>query len=172
MTPALPDPSQTLKAIDFYLQLAYPAEPSVTVRKLLDGLRMWSGGFYDAPAFARDDKSGGPTRYSLRLGNQHYPHMKLVLEPAPDGAQYLFKADTHDRHVCPPPGSREHEAFAALMRRNQSIAEQVEAAWAADGLPTFKTYLQQDLARRAAAAATAATEASSATVPAGGAART
>jgi hypothetical protein len=149
MKPALPDPTQCLSAIDTYLSLAYDTEPSTTVRSQVETLRAWPGGIYDAPIFAR---IGQPVvqRYSIRLGNRHYPHMKFVLELAPGGKKYLFKADTHDRHVCPPPGSKEHKAFCELMQKNQEIAERIETAWADAGYPTFKTFLKEDLARRAA----------------------
>jgi hypothetical protein len=156
MKPVLPDPADCFKAIETYLQLAYNAEPTTTARSQLATLRAWPAErFYDAPVFAKTDKPQNPElqRYSMRLGNQYYPHMKLALEPSPDGARYLFKADTHDRHVCPPATAPEHAAFCELMQKNQQIAERIEAAWAAEGLDTFKTYLQHDLARRAAAAA-------------------
>ncbi|MCS7033142.1 MAG: hypothetical protein NZ561_04000 [Phycisphaerae bacterium] len=147
MKPNLPEPSQCLHAIQLYLSLAYDSDPSTTVLSQVETLRSWPGGIYDSPIFAR---IGHPIvqRYSIRLGNRFYPHMKFVLELAPGGQQYLFRADTHDRHVCPPPGSKEHVAFCELMKKNQAIAEKIEAAWAEAGLPTFKTFLKDDLARR------------------------
>jgi hypothetical protein len=36
-----------------------------------------------------------------------------------------------------------------LREKNQKVVEAVESAWAAAGIPTFKTYLQADLNRRA-----------------------
>lgn len=149
----LPDQADVWKAIDIYIPIAYEGkEPPTTVRSLLALLRSWAGRFYEAPAFA---KTGEPikTRYSIRLGNVRYPHMKLALELSPDGEKYLFKADTHDRHICPPSSSPEYAAFCELMRVNQEIAEQIEASWAKQGLLTFKTYLEADLARRHAQAA-------------------
>jgi hypothetical protein len=35
------------------------------------------------------------------------------------------------------------------MEHNQSLAEAIETEWARSGLPTFKQFLRQDLARRA-----------------------
>ena len=46
---------------------------------------------------------------------------------------------------------------------NQAVAEAVEAAWEAQGLPTFKKYLRDDLERRKAALGSAPPDA-----PAGG----
>src|SRR5687767_8486237 len=37
------------------------------------------GGAAPPPAPARESRDG-PTRYALRLGNRHYPHMKLVID--------------------------------------------------------------------------------------------
>jgi len=74
--------------------------------------------------------------------------MKLVIERSPDGELFLFRADTHDRHCCPPEGAPEHQAFVSLMTKNQELAQAVETAWAEAGLPTFKTWLREDLARR------------------------
>jgi hypothetical protein len=34
------------------------------------------------------------------------------------------------------------------MERNQRVVESVEGAWAESGVPTFKTYLREDLERR------------------------
>src|SRR5437763_850900 len=94
-----PTTSAAWKAIEAYLELAYDGPPPQTVRSRLDSLR-------NAPA---DDLFGSSTfekqsdaevvRYSLRLGNRWYPHMKLVIERSPDGQGHLFRADTHDRHI-------------------------------------------------------------------------
>jgi len=37
-----------------------------------------------------------------------------------------------------------------MMEKNQSLASRIEAAWESGGLPTFKSFLRQDLARRQA----------------------
>ena len=144
-----PDSAQVIQAIDVYLRNAYGDEPPVTVRSQLAVLKSWGGPFFRAPVFVADAQGpGGGTRYSMRLGNRHYPHMKLRIEPSPDESRYLFRCDSHDRHVCPPETSPEHGAFKALMEKNQQVVEAVEAAWAAEGVPTFKTYLREDLERR------------------------
>jgi hypothetical protein len=97
--------------------------------------------------------SDSPRRYLLRLGNRHYPHMKMVIDRAPDGQGFLFRADTHDNHVRPKPGSRDEKPFLELMEKNRQVAEAIEAAWEQEGLPTFKKFLRDDLERRRAAVA-------------------
>jgi len=150
MSAELPDQSVVFHAVDAYLRTAYQGEAPIAVRSVLATLRQWSGKFFSCPVFANDGKLP-PNKYILRLGNQCYPHMKLVIERSPDGRVFLFRADTHDRHVCPPEGAPEHDAFVALMTRNQELAQAVETAWAEEGLPTFKTWLREDLAKRGGA---------------------
>jgi hypothetical protein len=136
------------RAVEAYVGAAYDGQqPPTAVRSVLATLNGWGGKFYACPVFVNDGKSP-PEKYSLRLGNRHYPHMKLVIERAPDGRSFLFRADTHDRHCCPPSGAPEHGEFCALMGKNQEAAQAVETAWADLGLATFKTWLRDDLARR------------------------
>ncbi len=145
----LPNRAAALKAIDIYVGLAYENNPPHLVRAQLETLRALASDepFFQSPLFTRD-LHVPPTRYSLRLGNKFYPHMKLTLEAAPDESTFLFRADTHDGHVCPPARSPEYPRFRALMEHNQKLSEAIDTAWAAAGLRTFKTYLREDLARR------------------------
>jgi hypothetical protein len=139
-----------MQAVRTFLRHAYgggPEDLPLAVRSQLAVLEGWKGPFYNAPVFVQDDHRA-PTRYTMRLGNRDYPHMKLRMELSPDGQQFLFRVDAHDRHVCPPPQSPEHAAFRSLMERNQQLVEAIETDWAAEGIPTFKTYLRDDLARR------------------------
>ncbi len=148
MSGSKPDAALVQRAIDVYVKTAYPDGPPVAVRSMLATERSWAGHLTDAPVFIKDDLKVA-TKYSMRLGNASYPHMKLVIERAPDEKQgFLFRADAHDAHCCPPAGTPEHDAFRQLMTRNQDVISAVEQAWAAAGVPTMKTYLQADLARR------------------------
>jgi hypothetical protein len=152
----LPDDAQIWAAIDSYLSLAYEAAPSATVQRLLTQLRECTTKLLECPGWVKTPDPKGIIRFTLRLGNRWYPHMKLLIEPSPDQQGYLFKADTHDRHIAVAPGSKEYDSFRQLMRDNQRLAEQIETAWAERQLPTFKEYLRRDLQRRAANAASRA----------------
>jgi hypothetical protein len=147
MASELPDRETIFKAVDTYMRNAWGGEPAVHVRSLLSTLKAWGGKLYNCPVFVKNE-ANPPTRYAMRLGNRQYPHMKLVVELGPDGETWLFKADTHDRHCCPPEGATEHGPFVRLMEENQRIASAVESGWAEEGLPTFKTWLREDLERR------------------------
>ncbi len=147
----LPSAGELEQAIQLYMQCAYEgASPAGAVRQRIDTIRAAGDAPFDCPALERE-KSDEPGRFNLRLGNRFYPHMKLVVERSPEGSSHLFRADTHDRHIQPAPGSKEADAFRDLMAKNQSVATAIEAAWEAASLPTFKQYLREDLVRRKAA---------------------
>jgi hypothetical protein len=144
-----PNPSIVISAVETYLQLAYEGPPPLVVQSQVRMMRSAGANLYKSSVVTRD-LATPPTRYAMRLGNRHYPHMKLSIELAPDDQTWLFRADTHDRHVCPPVNSPEYSQFVALMENNQKLSQAIEAAWAGQGLPTFKTFLREDLARRQA----------------------
>lgn len=148
MTPSeRPPPPAVDRAIETYLGLAYPAGAPARVASLADAVRLSpDGALYESPAFERD----GDTRFALRLGNQAYPHMKLVIERLPGRDAWFFRADTHDQHVALDPSDPDYPAFQALMAGNRSLAAAIESAWDLAGLDTFRAFLRRDLdARRA-----------------------
>jgi hypothetical protein len=154
-----PNPPLVWQAITSYLAIAYegpsgptgiPANTPSAVKSRLESLRLAPASvadFFASPVFERDS-AANPTKFSLRLGNRHYPHMKLIVERSPDTRGHLFRADTHDAHCCPAPGSRDYFVFSQLMDKNREVAEQIESAWEQQNIPTFKAYLRDDLARR------------------------
>src|SRR5206468_11348526 len=130
MSDSGPDPAVVRRAIETYMRVAYTGvEPPVIVRSMLATIETFAGDFFKAPTFVKDDPKS-PKKYTLRLGNRHYPHMKLVYELGPDGSTFLFRADSHDAHCCPPAGTPEHDAFRALMTANQQVVSAIENGWA------------------------------------------
>jgi hypothetical protein len=130
---------------------AYSSAPPKAAQTRIDALVNSSDeGFFEQKVFEVDPAQPS-SRYAIRLGNRFYPHMKLIIEPTPTGSGHLFRADTHDQHIRPQPGTRDAELFSQLVVQNQSIGEAIESAWENAGLPTFKSYLRQDLARRVVA---------------------
>jgi hypothetical protein len=145
----MPPVSDVWKAIETYLRLAYPGAQPSAVRARMRTLRsLPDEDFFASDIFEKDSREH-PNRWCLRLGNSLYPHMKLCINRRPDKRGFVFRADTHDRHCCPPPGTREYGHFCELMNKNQHMAQEIESAWEAQHLPTFKSYLKQDLANRA-----------------------
>jgi hypothetical protein len=142
------------QAIDIYLHHAYaPGIPPKAVQSRVEQLRRTDPvDLFNGPVVEHDKKNPS-ARHVIRLGNRLYPHMKLCIEVRPDHRGFLFRADTHDRHVRPPAGSKDAELFRQIVEHNAALSQTIEQAWAGAGIPTFRTYLKEDLARRAAAAA-------------------
>jgi hypothetical protein len=150
MPPTPPDAKDVWIAIETYLDHAYGDALPLSVKSQLSVLRSFGGPIYKSPVFV-PDAHDPPTRYFIRFGNRFYPHMKLVIELRPGDTGWQFKADAHDRHVCPLEKAPEYAEFKKLMDSNQQLVDEIEADWGKQGLPTFKAYLREDLARRQAA---------------------
>jgi hypothetical protein len=150
MSPPLPDSKDIWLAIEIYLHHAYGDDLPLSVKSQLSVLRAWGGPLLKSPVVV-PDAHDPPTRYFIRFGNRQYPHMKLVIELRPNDTGWQFKVDAHDRHVCPLEKSPEYAEFQKLMENNQKLVDAIEADWGNQGLPTFKTFLKEDLARRQAA---------------------
>jgi hypothetical protein len=145
----LPDASLVWKAISIYLERAYPGlTPPPSVQRRLEAVRSSGEGLYDSPVLEHDP-ARRPARWALRLGNSAYPHMKLQVETRSDGRGFFFRADTHDCHLFPARDEAEAALVGQLRERNGSVSRDIEDAWEAAGIPTFRSFLREDLARRA-----------------------
>jgi hypothetical protein len=143
-----PTRAEVLRAVEIYLSVAYPDEPPSAVRARLDTLRSIPDEDFYESAVLEHERVVRPSVYKLRMGNPFYPHMRMIIERAPDGRGYLFRVDTHDKHCVPAAQSRDYNSFCKLMERNQLLAQQIEAAWADAGIPTFQGFVSTDLTRR------------------------
>jgi hypothetical protein len=133
------------RAVDLYLNHAYADAPLPRrVAGVLSQLRQPADA--DAPhplelPIWEHDANHPPVRYSLRLGNRVYPHMKLSLERRPDGLGYVFRVDGHDEVVRQSPAGRRCEEFREIVEADTAIAAAIEDAWDKAGLATIKSFL-------------------------------
>lgn len=163
-------PAQILQqAVELYLQAAYSGQPGAggggaaipagvlprveAVRRLAPEQQVPL-----ETVLERDPADAIPS-YALRLGQPMYPHMKLMIDPAPadhglassaEGPDFILRVDSHDRHLHAAPGSPDAAWLAAVRTSNKDLGERIESAWAAAGLPTFKEYLRRHLQERKA----------------------
>jgi len=143
------------QAIDIYLRLAYAGTPvpQPTLDRIA-GIRALPS-MAEVPTDLLEQAGGAPgslacrVSYAIRLGQPTYPHMKVMIESCPNG-QSVLRVDTHDKHLHAAPGSPDEQWLTQIRAANKAITDQIEAAWAAAGLPTFKEYLRKDLAARRA----------------------
>ena len=134
---SLPTGSMFLRAIELYVKIAYKGPPPSAVRCRIDTLRsMPEVDFYTSTVLERDDPRY-PHRFCLRLGNQTYPHMKLVLlRQETEG--FAFGVEEHDHlTTTPTPGSRDWRFFQQMIAHNKELAEKIEAAWRQEHLPVL-----------------------------------
>jgi hypothetical protein len=146
------------QAIDLYLHFAYPpavggaetVPPGVATR--ISPIRALPPTAPVPEPLLEKETSTGSNGFALRLGQPLYPHMKLIIEPAPQPCgppdapcEMLLRVDTHDRHLHAPPGSPDEVWLASIRTSNKQLTEQIEAAWSRAHLPTFKDYLRRQL---------------------------
>jgi hypothetical protein len=135
------------QAVEIYLETAYPAGviPDV-VRRRLDWAECTDAEhLLSNPPFERAGKSKttGTPIFALRLGNAHYPHMKLQVQPWPNSSGFMLSVNTHDQVVALDPGASDYPAFRELQAENQRLKETIEQLWDDAGLPTFLRYLRE-----------------------------
>lgn len=139
------------RAVETYLKIAYPSGeiPDIVRRRLVwpEGLRPEE--MLTRPPFERAGKMPGNQSpiYALRLGNQHYPHMKLQVQPWANEAGFMLSVNTHDQ-VAGLDLAADAEAFRELQRENQRLKELIEQQWDEVGLPTFLRYLRDYIRNR------------------------
>jgi len=145
------------RAIELYLGLAYPGGSApAAVNARAQGVLGLDPAAEVPLSLLEMDSANSLTSYALRLGQPMYPHMKLVVEPAPqaadaarrDGPEYLLRVDAHDRHLHAPAGSPDEAWLSSVRASNKALGEKIEAAWSAAGLPTFKDFLRRQLMAR------------------------
>jgi hypothetical protein len=152
------------QALDAYLRAAYPSGVPADLEKRLAEVRNLPPQGDVPPDLLEQSVPGSTLSLALRLGQPLYPHMKLVIDPCPRAAartaasstcrgyDFLLRVDAHDQHLHAPAGSPDADWLASIRQRNQELVEKIEAAWSAEGLPTFKDYLRFQLAARKQAA--------------------
>jgi hypothetical protein len=140
------------RAAEIYLDLAYPAGvlPEVVRRRLNWPQGAAADQLLSGPPFERAGKVPGRQTpiYALRLGNHHYPHMKLQIQPWPNHAGFMLSVNTHDQVAGVTLNGPDADAFRELQDENQRLKERIEAAWDQAGLPTFLRYLRDYIESR------------------------
>jgi len=132
-------PAHVRRAVAIYMRHAWP-RPASTV-PIFDPAKLESATTL-AELFALcrkpEQQEGGPllARYAMRLGNERYPFMKLIIQEYLVDEEYFFSVDTHDDHVEVDPVSPDFREWLDLKRQNRALKTCIEDAWHDAGLPT------------------------------------
>jgi len=83
-----------------------------------------------------DDRGRTMARYTWRLGNSNYPHMKLVVQEYLFRGEFFFGVDSHDE-IDVRPDFPDYEAWTKLKEYNRDLRESIETHWREEKLPTM-----------------------------------
>lgn len=162
-------PAHVLRAIDLYMELAWPPEEGGSTRIPLEKLRKSESleelvtyfehssdraaaqatpGVVQLPAVHSSKDKPLAKRYSLRLGNHRYPFMKFVVQEYLVLGEYFFSVDTHDK-LDLSSESEDHAEWQELRSFNRAMAASIEESWQRANLPTNRDLraLVEELAR-------------------------
>ena len=142
----LPSREQIHRAADLYIERAYVMRPRDIDSRLpqTDDI----AAFLMGRTIERDPGNAPLDQvrsFSLRLGNEQYPHMKLRLSRPPRSEQFVFSVDAHDAFLFAPVNSPDYKPLEDLKRHNAALADTITAAWESAGLLTERTYLRQKI---------------------------
>lgn len=134
-------PDLMRRAVATYMRLAWSGE---TARPIFDPRRLEGAGTM-AEVFALcETRPAGlepvQAHFALRLGNEHYPFMKLVLHEYLLEHEFFFVVDTHDDFDVPA-DNPDFGAWEHIRRRNHELKQAIEAAWESAGIPTHRDML-------------------------------
>lgn len=135
-------------AIGEFLRLAYPIDPvPETIQKRItfnESLPL--ADHLNAPPFEKYH-ANAPFPccvYALRLGSAVYPHLKMEIRPFTNQLGFVFWVNTHDQFISRQEACHDMDLWRQVMEKNRDLKQAVERAWAAQGLPTFATALQEE----------------------------
>lgn len=119
-------------ATDIYLKKAYPEGAPAAIVSKADSLHQFDS---VQELMGWGDLEHEKNRHSLRLGNQKYPHMKLVFMV--NGNCNLFYVDAHDNHFEIDKDTPGYEGLVALRKVNKKLKKSIESTWMSENLPVF-----------------------------------
>lgn len=119
-------------ATEIFLKKAYPDSVPTPIMEKVEALQDLRSED-DLITWSVLEREGN--RYSFRLGNHGYPHMKLVFSL--ESQRPVFYVDAHDSHFNLPAGVPGYDKLMALRQTNKEMKQRIEGAWAAANLPIF-----------------------------------
>lgn len=127
-------------AIEIYLQHAYETEALRAAHRVHFDPEMAMDALLEE--FEREDAN--LRAYALRLGCQHYPHMKMALWEAYYRGEFVFGVDRHDGFDFEKTGA-DLEAWINIQGRNHETKLRIESAWYENGVPTLRRLKEKRL---------------------------
>ena len=123
------------RALDLYLAVAWPDRQEAKRPEIPEdatGADLLVG-FTDE---SKEEAGKVTHRWVKRLGNERYPHMKLVVEECLIPGEFFISVDTHDELELKP-DYPDYDKWQALKARNREIKDGIEKRWREEKLPTY-----------------------------------
>ena len=130
-------PGLLKRAVSVYMDHAYlDRPPRASLQEVNYDVRRFDELFAQFLDESKEEGGRRLARYALRLGNQEYPFMKLVLQEFVQPGDFYFAVDTHDEMRISPdvPG---YDEFLEVRAFNRNLKCTIELAWTDGGLPTL-----------------------------------
>ena len=130
-------PAHVKQASAIYVEHAWPGGPEGAAAELTAAVEAAATMEELAEVFelVRTGEGEGRRRFSLRLGNERYPWMKIVIQEFLVSGEFFISVDTHD-DIRIDPSMPDYEAWCQLREHNRALKEEVEQHWERAGLPT------------------------------------
>lgn len=124
-------PETIRRALEIYISDAYPKgvpETTKIPKLVFDGRSTTEV----LQAFVQEEKTQAGQaclhRYVLRVGNERYPFMKLVIHEHLIEGEFVFAVDTHDE-LDIRPNFPDYEEWQRLKKFNKELREKIENHW-------------------------------------------
>jgi CheY-like chemotaxis protein len=123
------------RVLDLYLDVAWPGRQDEK-RPAIPAGATGADLLVDFTDESKEEGDRTIHRWVKRLGNERYPHMKLVVEECLIPHEFFIAVDTHDELELKP-DYPDYDKWQALKAKNREIKDRIEKLWREDGLPTY-----------------------------------
>lgn len=135
-------PELVRRAVALYMRRAWPGE---LARPIFDPRRLESAGTMGEIFALCEKRPAGlepiQAHFALRLGNERYPFMKLVLHEYLLEHEFFFVVDTHDDFEVPS-DNPDYGAWEQVRLHNDALKRAIEDEWEEAGVPTHRDMLR------------------------------
>jgi CheY-like chemotaxis protein len=134
------------QAVDLYLEEAYRESAAREAHRVVFDPASKGEALLTAFRDETEPTEGAHHFYSLRLGSDDYPHMKMSVWEAFYHGEYVLNVDAHDgfRFDCNAP---DYAEWMELKNRNRLCKLAIEDAWFKADLPTMRRLKEHHLTR-------------------------
>ncbi len=137
---------KTLKdCIDIYLEQAFPnGVPDICFNsRLIETVKSKTNEKALFDTFKKEEPEQGKVRYTLQLGSEKYPFIKIALIRSNKG-KYGFLVDRHTEYMKAESNSEFYSQELDIKDYTKHLKKNIEDAWDKHGVPTFRDIVRKE----------------------------